>query len=83
MLVTSAELRAPLTSVLHGARLGATVFVDAAKAADFGTSLRTSEWHQGAGGGLFIIAPLIRINLNVAHGVGTGTRVNLATGFSF
>jgi hypothetical protein len=83
MVITSAELRAPLTSVLHGARLGATVFVDAAKAVDFGTSLSTAAWHQGAGGGLFIIAPLVRINLNVAHGVGTGTRVNLATGFSF
>ena len=51
MLVTSAELRAPITSVVHGAKLGLTVFIDAAKAVDFGTSLKDAEWHRGAGAG--------------------------------
>ena len=41
LLVTSAELRVPLTSVLHGAKLGLTVFMDASKAADFDGSFAT------------------------------------------
>jgi outer membrane protein assembly factor BamA len=84
LLVTSAELRVPITSVLNGAKLGLTVFMDAAKAADVGASLKDAQWHRGAGAGLFIIAPLVKINLDIAHGLnGGGTRLNLGTGFSF
>ena len=84
LVVTSGELRVPITSVLSGAKLGLTVFMDAAKATDVGASLRDAEWHRGAGAGLFIIAPLVRINLDIAHGLnGGGTRLNLGIGFSF
>jgi outer membrane protein assembly factor BamA len=83
MVITSGEWRAPLTSVIHGAKLGVTVFVDAARAADYGTSLGDVAWHRGAGAGLFVMAPLVHINLYVAHGVDAGTRINIGTGFSF
>ncbi len=84
MIVTSAEFRAPITSVLSGAKLGLTVFMDAAKAVDFHARLKDAEWHRGAGAGLFLIAPLVKINLDVAHGLnGGGTRLNVGTGFSF
>jgi len=84
MVVTSAELRVPLTSVLHGAKLGVSTFIDVSKIADFGTSLKNAEWHRGAGAGLFIIAPLVKLNFDVANGLnGGGTRLNLGTGFSF
>lgn len=84
LLVTSAELRVPVTSVLHGAKLGVSVFLDAAKAVDYNASFRDAEWHRGAGAGLFVIASLLKINLDVAHGLnGGGTRLNLGTGFSF
>jgi hypothetical protein len=84
LVITSAEVRVPVTSVLNGAKLGVTVFMDAAKAADVGASLRDAEWYRGAGAGLFVIAPLLKINLAVAHGLnGGGTRLTLGTGFSF
>ena len=84
MVVTSGELRVPITSVLNGAKLGVSVFMDAGKTVDFGTSLKDAAWQQGAGAGLFIIAPLVKINFDVAHGLnGGGTRLNLGTGFSF
>jgi hypothetical protein len=58
--------------------------MDAAKAVDFNASFKDAEWHRGAGAGLFIIAPLVKINIDVAHGLnGGGTRLNLGTGFSF
>jgi len=83
-LVTSAELRVPITSVISGAKLGLEGFIDAGKAVDYGLRLKDADWHRGAGGGIFIIAPLVKINLDVAHGLDGGpTRVHLGAGFSF
>jgi outer membrane protein assembly factor BamA len=84
MIVSSAELRVPLTSVLHGAKLGVSAFMDVSKIADFDASLKDAKWERGAGGGLFIIAPFVKLNFDIAHGFdGGGTRLNLGTGFSF
>ncbi len=84
MLVTSAELRVPLTTVLSSAKFGVTAFFDAAKAYDYDQRLRDTSWHRGAGGGIFVITRIVNINLDVAHGINGGdTRLHLATGFSF
>ncbi|MGB2715210.1 MAG: FtsQ-type POTRA domain-containing protein [Vicinamibacterales bacterium] len=83
-LVTSAELRVPITSVLSGAKLGVTAFVDAGQIWNAGESRDQAVWHRGVGGGLFLIASIVRINLDVAHGLKTGdTRVHLSSGFTF
>ena len=83
-LATSAEVRAPITSVLSGAKLGVTVFMDAGKVWDVDQSLDAVEWRRGVGAGVFLIAPLVRINLDVARGLKTGdTRVHLSSGFTF
>jgi hypothetical protein len=84
LFVTSAELRVPITSVLSSAKLGATVFMDASKVFDVGQKLKDAPWHQGVGAGVFMIATIVRINLDVARGLRTGdTRVHLSSGFSF
>jgi hypothetical protein len=84
MLTTSAELRVPITSVLHGAKFGVSAFMDAGKIFDAGQKLEDAAWHQGVGAGVFIIATIVRINLDVAHGLKDGdTRVHLSSGFSF
>ena len=83
-LATSAEARVPLTSVLSGAKLGLTVFMDGGKVWDVGQSLDAVEWRRGVGAGVFLIAPLVRINVDVARGLKTGdTRVHLSSGFTF
>ena len=83
-LVTSAEVRLPITSVLSSARLGVLGFFDAAKAWDFGSRFEDAGWHKGVGGGVFLIAPLVKLNLDVAHGLtGGDTRLHLAAGFAF
>ena len=82
--VTSAELRAPITSVLSGAKLGLTAFVDSSKIWDAGQSMSEGEWHRGVGAGVFLIASVVRINLDVARGLKDGdTRVHLSSGFTF
>ncbi len=83
-LVTSAELRVPITSVISGAKLGVNVFIDAARTADYGTPLQDAEWQRGAGAGVFLIATIVRLNLDVARSLdGGGTRVHFSSGFSF
>ncbi len=77
MFVSSAELRVPITSVLSGAKIGLTAFMDAGKAYNVGQSMKDATWHQGVGGGVFLIATIVRINLDVAHGLKDGdTRVH-------
>ena len=84
MLVTSAELRVPITSVLSGAKIGLTAFTDAGKAFNVGQSLKDAAWHQGVGGGVFLIATIVKLNFDVAHGLRDGdTRFAFSTGFSF
>jgi hypothetical protein len=83
-LVTAAELRAPISSVLNGVKLGLTVFLDAGKVWDVGSSFDAAPWRRGAGAGVFLIASIVRINLDVARGLKTGdTRVHLSSGFTF
>jgi outer membrane protein assembly factor BamA len=83
-LVTSAELRVPITSVLSGAKLGVSVFYDSGKIWNFGQSAGSVGWHSGAGAGVFLIASIVRLNLDVAHGLKAGdTRVHLSSGFTF
>jgi hypothetical protein len=82
--VTSAELRVPITSVLSGAKLGLTAFFDASKAFNVGQRMQDAPWHRGVGGGVFLIATIVRINVDVAHGLKDGdTRVSLSSGFAF
>jgi Omp85 superfamily domain len=84
LFTTSAELRIPITSVLSGARLGVTAFMDAGKAFDVGQRLKDAPWHQGVGGGLFLIATVFRINLDIARGLKQGdTHVHFSAGFGF
>jgi hypothetical protein len=83
-LVASAELRLPITSVLSNAKLGVMGFFDLGTAYDFDQRLDDAVWRRGVGGGVFLIAPLVKLNLDIAHGLKTGdTRVHLSTGFAF
>ena len=82
--VTSAEVRVPITSVLSGAKLGLTVFYDAGRAWDFGSRMEDAQWHRGAGAGVFLIASIVRINLDIARGIRTGdVHVHVSSGFTF
>ena len=83
-LVASAELRVPITSVVSGGRFGAIAFFDAAKVTNYGLKLKDAEWARGAGAGVFLIASVIRLNLDVAKSLdGGGARAHFSSGFSF
>jgi outer membrane protein assembly factor BamA len=84
-LVTSAELRLPLTSVLTGARLGVDAFFDAGKVANSGDPVSAAPWRRGSGGGFFLIAAIVKANLDFAYGsdAGGGFHAHLTAGFTF
>jgi len=82
-LAGSAELRIPITSVINGAKLGVNIFMDAAKVADYSGSLKDARWEKSAGAGVFLIASIIKLNLDVAKAFDGGTRVHLSSGFTF
>jgi outer membrane protein assembly factor BamA len=84
LLVASAELRVPITSVISGGTFGLTAFLDAGKVIDHDRRFDDVAWNRGVGGGIFLIASVFRINLDVARGLDNKkTRLHLTTGFSF
>jgi outer membrane protein assembly factor BamA len=84
LLVTSAELRVPITSVISGGKVGLTAFFDAGKVIDHDGRFDAVPWQRGVGGGVFLIASIFRLNLDVARGLDNDkTRVHFATGFAF
>jgi outer membrane protein assembly factor BamA len=83
MAVASAELRIPLTSSLHIAKFGASLFVDAGTAYDNGEHFSNQHLKKGAGGGVWATAALFHVSVMVAHGVGSGNRVHFGAGLTF
>lgn len=84
LMVASAELRLPVTSVISGGQFGVTAFMDAGKVVRYGERFDDVKWRRGVGGGIFLIASILKINLDVARGIDDGkTRVHLSTGFAF
>jgi outer membrane protein assembly factor BamA len=83
-LFGSVELRVPFSSPLSTGRIGFNVFMDGGIDAPYGQRLSDAERHRSAGAGVFIVAPLVRLNLDVARSLdGHSTRVHFGTGFTF
>ena len=83
LVVTSAELRVPVTSPLNLARLGVKAFVDAGTVYAAGETFSDQVWDRGIGGGLFITAPVFRLDLDVAKPRSGKVRVHFGLGVSF
>ena len=79
------ELRIPITGVLTGsiARVGLVAFWDTAAVWDYGDSLGGQKFHHGVGGGVYVQAPLVRLNLDVGNNLEGNTRVHFGLGFRF
>jgi outer membrane protein assembly factor BamA len=83
LFATSAEVRIPISSPLSVGRLGVNVFFDTGAAYDRGQKLKDAKFHRGVGGGVWFSVAIIKLNLDIAHGLGEGTRAHLSTGFTF
>jgi outer membrane protein assembly factor BamA len=83
LMAGSVELRIPTTSPLRMARFGYNVFIDAGTTYDSGQRFADQKLEKGVGAGIWATAPLFRISLAVARGIGSGSRVHIAAGLTF
>jgi len=79
----SIELRLPFSSPLRVAKTGVAVFLDRGAVWNDGQRLADADWKQGYGAGVFAIATVFQLRLDVAHGQGRGTRAHFSAGLSF
>lgn len=83
LLAGSAEIRVPLSTPRHLTRLGVAVFADSGTVYGAKEPLDQAVWDTGVGAGVFLQAPLVGLRLDVARGLGSGTRVHFSLGATF
>jgi outer membrane protein assembly factor BamA len=83
LLAGSAELRVPLSTPRRLRRLGLAVFMDAGTVYGAADPLDGATWDRGIGAGIFVQAPVLGARLDVARGLGSGTRVHFSLGTTF
>ena len=83
LLAGSAEIRVPLSTPRRLTRLGVAVFADTGTVYGAGDPIDGALWDTGVGAGVFMQAPLIGLRLDVARGLGSGTRVHFSLGTTF
>jgi outer membrane protein assembly factor BamA len=83
VVTASIELRVPFHSPLRLGQMGLTVFGDAGTAYDHGVKLSDARFEHGVGGGWYLRVPLFQLEVDVAYGFDSGTRVHVTAGFKF
>ena len=83
MAAVSAEVRVPLNSPLRVSKLGVKAFIDAGTVWNSGTSLGDQPFERGIGGGVFLGAAVMKLDLDIAWPEDGKPRVHFAMGISF
>ena len=83
LVAYSAELIVPLTSPLSIGRIGLSAFTDRGAVYNVGERLRDQTMREGYGGGVWFSAAFLKLNITVAHGRGSSTRVHVGGNVSF
>jgi outer membrane protein assembly factor BamA len=83
LVAVSGELILPLTSPLRIGRLGVSAFTDAGTVYDWSQRLADQTFSQGYGGSVWFAATFLRLNIAVAHGRGSSTRVQIGGNVTF
>ena len=83
LAAASAELRFPLNSAMSFGKAGVRLFVDTGAVWDVDERLRETRFSQGVGGGVFLGAAFINLQLDLAHDLRGGARLHFATSVSF
>ncbi len=79
----SAELRVPISSPVSVGRAGFALFADAGTTWAAGEAIDGTRVDRGFGGGFFMSALMLSGRIDVAHGVGSGTRAHFTLGVAF
>ena len=83
LAVASAELRFPVSSPMSFGKVGVRLFFDTGAVYDVTQRLRRTRFSQGAGGGVFLGAAFVNLQLDLGHDLRGGARLHFATSVSF
>jgi outer membrane protein assembly factor BamA len=83
LVAGSAELIVPLTSPLNFGKVGVSGFVDTGTVYDKGQRFSDQSLKEGYGGSVWFSAAFVKLNLAVAHGRGSSTRVHIGADITF
>ena len=83
LVATSAELIVPLTSPLNVGKMGVSAFMDFGTVYPNGQRLADQTLRRGTGGTVWFTAAFLRLNVAVAHGRGSSTRIHVGANVSF
>jgi outer membrane protein assembly factor BamA len=83
LVATSAELIVPLTSPLNVGKMGVSAFADYGTVYPNGERFADQTMKRGYGGSVWFTAAFFKMNIAVAHGRGSSTRVHLGANVSF
>ena len=83
LMAATAEVRVPLSSPLGISRAGISVFADVAAACDHGARLVDTRFRPGGGAGVFLVASILNLSLDVGVREGGHVRVHFTTGLQF
>jgi outer membrane protein assembly factor BamA len=83
LVAMSAEVILPLTSPLKIGKMGVTVFTDRGTVYNKGERFADQTLKQGYGGSVWFSAAFLRLNIAVAHGEGSSTRVHAGGNITF
>jgi outer membrane protein assembly factor BamA len=83
LVSSSAEFIVPLTSPLNLGKMGVSAFVDYGTAYPADERFSDQTMRRGLGGSLWFSAAVFRMNIAVAHGRGSSTRVHVGANVAF
>ena len=83
LVAMSAEVVLPLTSPLKIGRFGVSTFLDRGAIYNKGDRFSDQTLHNGYGGSIWFAAAFLRLNIAVAHGEGSSTRVQVGGNVTF
>jgi outer membrane protein assembly factor BamA len=83
LVATSAELIVPLTSPLNVGKIGVSGFADYGTVYPKGARFADQPMKRGYGGSVWFTAAFFKLNIAVAHGRGSTTRVHVGANVSF
>jgi hypothetical protein len=83
LVTMSVEVILPLTSPVRLGKMGVTVFTDRGAVYNKGERFADQTLEQGYGGSVWFAAAFLRLNIAVAHGRGSSTRVHAGGNVTF
>jgi outer membrane protein assembly factor BamA len=83
LMAATGEVRVPLSSPLGVTRAGISFFVDVGAAYDHGTRLADTRFRVGSGAGVFLLASVFKLSLDLGFREGGGRRLHFSTGLQF